>query len=61
LNRLIDGVPTRGASHPGKTRVLLVGLGVNRCAEGGLVSNSPLDFKQFSLSHTIQVLGHTLR
>jgi len=30
-------------------------LDVNRRVEGGWVSNSPLDFKQFSFIHVIQV------
>jgi hypothetical protein len=60
LSGLIDRVPTREISHVGRTNVLLAGLDVNRRIEGGLVSNSPLDFKQFSLDHTVQVLGYTL-
>jgi hypothetical protein len=40
--------------------MLLTRLDVNRCVERDLGSNSPLDFKQFSLLHTIQALGFTL-
>ncbi len=38
-------------------KMLLSGLDLNRCVKGGLVSNLPLDFKQFSFTHIIQVLG----
>lgn len=37
--------------------MLLLRLDLNRCVEGGLVSNLPLDFKQFSLTHVTQVWG----
>ena len=38
-------------------KVLLSGLDFNRCVKRGLVSNLPLDLKQFSFIHSIQVLG----
>ncbi len=37
--------------------MVLPGLDLSRCIEGATVSNSPLDFKQFSLTHLTQVLG----
>ncbi len=37
--------------------MLLLGLDFNRCVEGGLVSNLPLDLKQFSFTRILQVLG----
>lgn len=37
--------------------MLLLRLDLSRCVEGGLVSHSPLDFKQFSFTLAIQVLG----
>ena len=40
--------------------MLLPGLDLNRCVERALVSNSPLDFRQFSFTHIIQVSGLTL-
>ena len=36
--------------------MILSGLDFSRCVEGGAVSNLPLDFKQFSFTHIIQVL-----
>jgi hypothetical protein len=42
-------------------KMLLPGLDLNRCVKRGIVSNSPLDFKQSSLTHIIQVLGCILR
>ena len=33
------------------------GLDFSRCVKRVFVSNSPLDLKQFSFTHTIQVLG----
>ena len=42
-------------------KVLLSGLDFSRCVKRGIVSNLPLDLKQFSFTHTIQVLGlHTV-
>lgn len=38
-------------------RMLSPGLDLSRCVEGGRVSNLPLDLKQFSLTHVIQVSG----
>ncbi len=38
-------------------KVLPSGLDLNRVVKGGLVSNLPLDLKQFSFTHIIQVLG----
>ncbi len=38
-------------------KMLLPGLDLNRCVKRGIVSNSPLDLKQFSFTHIIQVLG----
>jgi hypothetical protein len=40
--------------------MLLLGLDLNRCVEGGFVTNSPLDLKQFSFTHIVQVLGFLL-
>ena len=40
--------------------MLLPGLDLSRCVERGLVSNSPLDFRQYSFTHIIQVLRLTL-
>jgi hypothetical protein len=37
--------------------VLLLGLDFSRCVEGGVVTNSPLDFRQYSFTHIIQVSG----
>jgi len=37
--------------------VLLLRLDFVRRIERGLVSNSPLDFKQFSLTHVTQISG----
>jgi hypothetical protein len=50
-------VPGRRISHLGKTKMLPPGLGLIRCVEGGHVSNLPLDFKQCSFTHIIQVSG----
>jgi hypothetical protein len=42
-------------------KVLLSGLDLSHCVKGGVVSNSPLDLKQSSFTHTVQVSGrHTL-
>lgn len=60
LNGLIDRVPVGEFSHVGEADVLPTRLDNSRCVEGGQVSNSPLDFKQSSLTHTIQVLGFAL-
>ena len=38
-------------------KMLLSGLDLSRCVEGALVSNLPLDFRQFSFTHIIQVSG----
>jgi hypothetical protein len=38
-------------------KMLLLGLDLNRCVKRGIVSNLPLDLKQFSFTHIIQVLG----
>jgi hypothetical protein len=40
--------------------MLLPRLDFSHCVEGNLVSNLPLDLKQFSFTHVIQVLGHVL-
>ncbi len=37
--------------------VLLSGLDLSRCVKGDLGSKSPLDLKQCSFTHTIQVSG----
>jgi hypothetical protein len=37
-------------------KMLLPGLDLNRCVEGGIVSNLPLDFRQSSFTHIIQIL-----
>ena len=37
-------------------KMLLPRLDLNRCVEGGIVSNLPLDFKQCSFTLIIQVL-----
>jgi hypothetical protein len=36
---------------------LLLGLDLSRCVEGGIVPNWPLDFRQYSFTHVIQVSG----
>jgi len=51
----MDCVPIKESSHVEEANVLLMGLDFNRCVEGGLVSNSPLEFRQFSFIHTVQV------
>jgi hypothetical protein len=38
----------------GITKMLLSGLDLNRCIKGRIVSNLPLDFKQFSFTHIIK-------
>jgi hypothetical protein len=38
-------------------QVLLPRLDLSRGVEGAIVTNSPLDFRQFSFTHIIQVLG----
>jgi hypothetical protein len=40
--------------------MLLTGLDLNRCVERSAVSDSLLDFKQFSFAHATQVLGTKL-
>jgi len=52
---LIDPAPGRGISYPFSYRILLPGLDLSRCVEGGPVSNLPLDFRQYSFTHIIQV------
>ena len=44
-------------SHLGFSKMLLSELDLNRGVKGGRVSNSLLDFRQFSFTHVIQVLG----
>jgi hypothetical protein len=56
---LIDHVPVRKLSRLGMTKTLLTRLDLNRCVKGGPGSNSPLDFRQSSFTHTTQVLGHS--
>ena len=57
---LIDPVPDKRISHLETSKMLLSGLDFSCCVEGNLVSNSPLDFKQFSFTHVIQVSESTL-
>lgn len=38
-------------------KVLLSGLDLSHCVKRRIVSNSPLDLKQCSFTHTIQVSG----
>ena len=45
LNNLIDCVLVREISHVEEADMLLTRLDVNRCVEGALVSNSPLDLQ----------------
>jgi hypothetical protein len=40
--------------------MLMLGLDLSRCVEGALVSNLPLDFRQFSFIHITQVSKLTL-
>lgn len=40
--------------------MLMPGLDLSRCVEGALVSNLPLDFRQFSFIHITQVSELTL-
>ncbi len=44
-------------SHLDIYMTLLSGLDFNRCVKGGAVTNLPLDLKQFSFTHAIQVSG----
>jgi len=39
--------------------MLLPELDLNRCVKGGIVSNLPLDFKQFSFTHITRSWGDT--
>ena len=47
-------------SHLNTHKMLMPGLDFSRCVEGALVSNLPLDFRQFSLIHITQVSRRTL-
>lgn len=53
----LTAVPGERISHLNMLRMLSPGLDLSRCVEGGRVSNLPLDLKQFSLTHVIQVSG----
>ena len=54
---LTDPVPSKRISHLTVFKMLLLGLDLSHCVKGVRVSNSPLDLKQFSFTHIIQVLG----
>ena len=47
-------------SHLNTREMLMPGLDFSRCVEGALVSNLPLDFKQFSFIHITQVSKRAL-
>jgi hypothetical protein len=50
-------VPEGKVSPLGLLKRVRSGLDLSRCVKGVLVSNSPLDFKQFRFIRVIQVLG----